>query len=203
MQVIVKKLVSTALPILLVKRYNILINLGVVTFQRGMDMEKTKVLFVCMGNICRSPTAEGVFAKLLKEQNLEEYFFIDSAGTHAYHVGEPPDLRAQHAALERNVELDHLRARKVIMGDFEDFDFLLAMDEDNYVALMDACPEEYKDKISYFLDYAPHLDIREVPDPYYGGKYGFERVLDLIEAASVGFLSMLQKSGSINAKAGQ
>jgi protein-tyrosine phosphatase len=162
-------------------------------------MEKIKVLFVCMGNICRSPTAEGVFTKLLKEQNLDEYFVIDSAGTHAYHVGEAPDLRAQHAALEREIQLNHLRARKVVMGDFEDFDFLLAMDDDNYVALMDACPDEYKDKISYFLDYAPHLDTREVPDPYYGGKYGFERVLDLAEEASAGFLSILRKTGSINA----
>jgi len=196
-------LISLALPILLFKRYNTFIYLGVVIFQAGMGMEKIKVLFVCMGNICRSPTAEGVFAKLLKEQNLEEYFVIDSAGTHAYHVGEPPDLRAQHAALERDIELTHLRARKVIMGDFEDFDFLLAMDDDNYVALMDACPEEYKDKISYFLDYAPHLDIREVPDPYYGGKYGFERVLDLAEAASVGFLSMLKKTGGMNEKINQ
>lgn len=196
-------MISLALPILLFKRYNTFIDLGVVIFQAGMDMEKIKVLFVCMGNICRSPTAEGVFAKLLKEQNLEEYFVIDSAGTHAYHVGEPPDLRAQHAALERDIELTHLRARKVIMGDFEDFDFLLAMDDDNYVALMDACPEEYKDKISYFLDYAPHLDIREVPDPYYGGKYGFERVLDLAEAASVGFLSMLKKTGGMNEKINQ
>jgi len=187
----------------LIKRYNISIHLGLVIFQAGMDMEKIKVLFVCMGNICRSPTAEGVFAKLLKEQNLEEYFVIDSAGTHAYHVGEPPDLRAQHAALERNIELAHLRARKVIMGDFEDFDFLLAMDDDNYAALMDACPEEYKDKISYFLDHAPHLDIREVPDPYYGGKYGFERVLDLAEAASAGFLSMLKKTGGMNEKINQ
>ena len=85
-------------------------------------MEKIKVLFVCMGNICRSPTAEGVFAKLLKERALEEYFDIDSAGTHAYHVGEQPDLRSQQAALERNVKLSHLRARKVIMGDFADFD---------------------------------------------------------------------------------
>ena len=156
-----------------------------------------------MGNICRSPTAEGVFAKLLKEQDLEEYFVIDSAGTHAYHIGEAPDLRSQHAALERDIELAHLRARKVIMGDFEDFDFLLAMDDDNYQTLMDACPEEYKDKISYFLDYAPHLDTREVPDPYFGGKYGFERVLDLAEEASVGFLSMLQKTGRINDKVSQ
>ena len=166
-------------------------------------MEKIKVLFVCMGNICRSPTAEGVFAKLIKEQDLEAYFVIDSAGTHAYHIGEPPDLRAQHAALERDVEINHLRARKVIMADFEDFDFLLAMDDDNYAVLMEASPEEYKDKISYFLDYAPHLKTREVPDPYYGGKYGFERVLDLIEAASEGFLSNLQKAGRISGQVSQ
>ncbi|MEI7993954.1 MAG: low molecular weight protein-tyrosine-phosphatase [Methylococcaceae bacterium] len=166
-------------------------------------MEKIKVLFVCMGNICRSPTAEGVFAKLIKEQDLEEYFVIDSAGTHAYHIGEPPDLRAQHAALERDVELNNLRARKVIMADFEDFDFLLAMDGDNYAVLMEASPEEYKDKISYFLDYAPHLKTREVPDPYYGGKYGFERVLDLIEVASEGFLSNLQKAGRISGQVSQ
>ena len=168
-----------------------------------MNMEKIKVLFVCMGNICRSPTAEGVFAKLIKEQDLEEYFVIDSAGTHAYHIGEPPDLRAQHAALERDVELNNLRARKVIMADFEDFDFLLAMDGDNYAVLMEASPEEYKDKISYFLDYAPHLKTREVPDPYYGGKYGFERVLDLIEVASEGFLSNLQKAGRISGQVSQ
>jgi protein-tyrosine phosphatase len=160
-----------------------------------MNMEKIKVLFVCMGNICRSPTAEGVFAKLIKEQDLEEYF--------AYHIGEPPDLRAQHAALERDVEINHLRARKVIMADFEDFDYLLAMDDDNYAVLMEASPKEHKDKINYFLDYAPHLKTREVPDPYYGGKYGFERVLDLIEAASEGFLSKLQKAGRISGQVSQ
>ena len=168
-----------------------------------MVMEKIKVLFVCMGNICRSPTAEGVFAKLIKEQELEEYFVIDSAGTHAHHVGEPPDLRAQQAALERDIELAHLRARKVVMGDFEDFDYLLAMDDENYALLMNACPEEYKDKISYFLDYAPELDVREVPDPYFGGKYGFERVLDMVETASAGFLLMLRETGSINERINQ
>jgi len=160
-------------------------------------MEKIKVLFVCMGNICRSPTAEGVFAKLLKERDLEASFTIDSAGTHAYHIGEAPDLRAQKAALDRGVELTHLRARKVIMGDFEDFDFLLAMDDDNFAALSNACPDQYKNKIKYFLDYAPQLGTRIVPDPYYGGKYGFERVLDLIEEASAGFLNALQKTGAI------
>lgn len=144
-----------------------------------------------MGNICRSPTAEGVFAKLLKDRRLEERFIIDSAGTHAYHVGEQPDLRSQEAALERDVHLEHLRARKVIMGDFEDFDYLLAMDDDNYHTLMNACPELYRYKIKYFLDYAPHLSVREVPDPYYGGRFGFEKVLDLIEVASEGLLNTL------------
>jgi len=158
-------------------------------------MEKIKVLFVCMGNICRSPTAEGVFAKLIAERGLTHFFSIDSAGTHAYHVGEAPDLRAQRAARERGVELAGIRARKVVFGDFEDFDFLLAMDNDNYGALMAACPDEHKKKIRYFLDFAPHLDVLEVPDPYYGGSYGFERVLDLVEAASEGFLQHLHEAG--------
>lgn len=147
-----------------------------------------------MGNICRSPTAEGVFAKLIQEKNLEHQFAIDSAGTHAYHIGEAPDLRSQRAAAERNVQLSHLRARKVVMGDFEDFDFLLAMDDDNYATLINACPAEHKHKVQYFLDYAPQLKQREVPDPYYGGEYGFERVLDMIEAASEGFLTALQST---------
>jgi protein-tyrosine phosphatase len=157
-------------------------------------MKKTKVLFVCMGNICRSPTAEGVFAKLIQEKNLEHQFAIDSAGTHAYHIGEQPDLRSQKAAAERNVKLSHLRARKVVMGDFEDFDFLLAMDDENYATLINACPAAHKHKVQYFLDYAPQLNQREVPDPYYGGEYGFERVLDMIEAASEGLLTALQSS---------
>jgi protein-tyrosine phosphatase len=160
-------------------------------------MKKIKVLFVCMGNICRSPTAEGVFTKLIKEQNLDKHFAIDSAGTHAYHIGKGPDLRSQKAALERGVELAHLRARKVDQEDFEAFDFLLAMDEENYSLLIEACPDEYKHKVNYFLDYAPHLNERIVPDPYYGGPYGFERVLDMVEEASAGFLKSLQETGHI------
>lgn len=156
-----------------------------------------KVLFVCMGNICRSPSAEGVFSALLKQQDIERQFDIDSAGTHAYHIGEAPDLRAQKAANDRGVQLSHIKARKVVFGDFEDFDYLLAMDDDNYQILMQASPDQYKDKIKYFLEYAPHLDAREVPDPYYGGKYGFERVLDMVEEASVGFLNSLKQSGEI------
>ncbi len=150
-----------------------------------------------MGNICRSPTAEGVFTKLVKDQQLDAHFAIDSAGTHAYHIGNEPDLRSQAAALERGVDLSSLRARKVINGDFEDFDYLLAMDDENYSILINACPEQYKTKVKYFLDYAPYLNERQVPDPYYGGQYGFERVLDMIEEASAGFLQTLQESGSI------
>jgi protein-tyrosine phosphatase len=163
------------------------------------QQEKVKVLFVCMGNICRSPTAEGVFSKIVADQGkaLLDKFVIDSAGTHAYHTNEAPDLRAQSAAQERGVKLSHIRARKVVMGDFEDFDYLLAMDQDNYSTLIQACPEPFRQKIKYFLDYAPHFDTREVPDPYYGGAYGFERVLDLVEEAAEGFLNELQKAGEI------
>jgi protein-tyrosine phosphatase len=160
-------------------------------------MKKIKVLFVCMGNICRSPTAEGVFTKLIGEKRLASQFSVDSAGTHAYHVGNPPDARAQQAALKRGVELRHLRARKIHSSDFEHFDYLLVMDDENYSILSQDCPDEHKDKLKYFLDYAPHLGVREVPDPYYGEKLGFERVLDMVEDASLGFLETLQKAGKI------
>ncbi len=160
-------------------------------------MEKIRVLFVCMGNICRSPTAEGVFQKILQSEQLDHQFDIDSAGTHAYHVGDAPDLRAQKAAKDRGVDLAKLRARKVIVGDYHDFDYLLVMDEDNHQLVMEFCPDEHKHKIKYFLEYAPHLNTLEVPDPYYGGKYGFERVLDMVEDASTGFLSSLKQSGQL------
>lgn len=164
-------------------------------------MEKIKVLFVCMGNICRSPTAEGVFTRLVHERNLAHHFVIDSAGTHAYHVGNPPDLRSQKAALERGIDLAHLRARKFIMDDFEHFDYVLAMDDENYSILINACPQEHQDKIQYFLEFAPHLGTREVPDPYYGGEYGFERVLDMVEEAAKGLLTALEKTGKVKSTA--
>ncbi len=160
-------------------------------------MRKIKILFVCMGNICRSPTAEGVFSALVAKKNMTEQFEIDSAGTHAYHVGEAPDLRAQKAARERGVELKHLRARKFVYGDFEDFDLILVMDDENYQIVDEACPSEHKHKIRHFLGYAPHLNTREVPDPYYGGSFGFERVLDLVEEASEGLLTALQQTGAL------
>jgi len=142
-----------------------------------------------MGNICRSPTAEGVFRKMVEEKQLQHLFEIDSAGTHAYHIKEAPDLRAQKAAQERGVDLSTIRARKVVYGDFEDFDHILAMDSENHAILTEACPEEHQHKIHYFMDFAPHVGEREVPDPYYGGKYGFERVLNMVEEASTGFIN--------------
>jgi protein-tyrosine phosphatase len=160
-------------------------------------MEKIKVLFVCMGNICRSPTAEGVFTKLVNDKKLNSLFKIDSAGTHAYHVGNPPDYRAQQAALRRGVDLQHLRARKLHSSDFEYFDHVLVMDHENYAIVMGDCPAEHKEKVKFLLDYAPHLGEKEVPDPYYGEKLGFERVLDMVEDASLGFLEDLQKAGKL------
>jgi protein-tyrosine phosphatase len=160
-------------------------------------MENIKVLFVCMGNICRSPTAEGVFRQLLERKGLSDLFHVDSAGTHAYHVCAAPDARAQKAARERGIDISGLRARQVNMADFEEFDHILVMDQHNYEVIMANCPRIYCYKVKYFLDFAPHLKIREVPDPYYGGVLGFEQVLDLIEEASRGFLRTLNKKGKL------
>ena len=150
-------------------------------------MSQIKVLFVCMGNICRSPTAEGVFNKLLDDKGTANRFLVDSAGTHAYHVGESPDNRAQQTADKRGVKLSNIRARKVSFSDFEQFDYILAMDTDNYQILLDASPDEYHHKIKLFLDFAPEHEENNVPDPYFGGQNGFEHVFDLVEDASQGF----------------
>lgn len=153
---------------------------------------KLSVLFVCMGNICRSPTAEGVFRKNLADAGLADIVHADSAGTHAYHVGEGPDRRARAAAERRGYSLEGIRARRVTEMDFEGFDFILAMDEDNLFALRDAADEPHHAKISLFLDFAEASELREVPDPYYGGTAGFERVLDLVEDASKGLLEVVR-----------
>jgi len=151
------------------------------------------VLFVCLGNICRSPTAEGIFTKLVQDEGLGKQIRIDSAGTHAYHVGNPPDARAQAAARKRGVELADLRARKVLAEDFEVFDYVLAMDLNNYEDLSEICPPGQEEKLSLFLEFAPDADVREVPDPYYGGATGFERVLDLVEQAARGLLDDIRR----------
>src|SRR5512136_3074757 len=120
-------------------------------------MKKLSVLFVCMGNICRSPTAEGVFRSLVREQGVEHRFEVDSAGTHAYHVGNPPDERAQKAALARGVDLGDLRARQVTHADFQAFDHILVMDRQNYDTLMFVCPKAHSHKVKLFLEYATGL----------------------------------------------
>lgn len=154
--------------------------------------EKVGILFVCMGNICRSPTAEGVFRHYVEEAGLADLFEIDSAGTHAYHVGEPPDKRAQLAAARRGFSLADIRARRVAAEDFERFHHIIAMDEDNLVLLHEQAAAEQRTKIRLFLEYASGPET-EVPDPYYGGATGFERVLDLVEDASRGLLEALRK----------
>jgi protein-tyrosine phosphatase len=153
-----------------------------------------RVLFVCMGNICRSPTAEGVFRKLLAEQAPELDVQIDSAGTHGYHAGAPPDPRACRAAERRGVDLRQLRARRVTAEDFEHFELVLAMDEQNREFLLELCPAEYHSRVRLLLEFAPHLERREVPDPYYGGSTGFEHVLDLVEQSAAGLLDHLRRT---------
>lgn len=154
-----------------------------------------RVLFVCMGNICRSPTAEGVFKHLVAAEGLAERIGSDSAGTHDYHIGAPPDARSQTAAAQRGYDLSTLRARQVTVQDFADFDYVLAMDEANRAALRRLCPTQYRDRVKLFLEFAPDSGRREVPDPYYGGRQGFEEVLDLVENASRGLLQQIRASG--------
>lgn len=154
--------------------------------------KKFSVLFVCMGNICRSPTAEGVFRKLVSDANLDEHIHADSAGTHAYHSGEPPDRRAQAAAERRGVSLADISARRLAEEDFERFDYILAMDEDNLQLILEAKGDEHATDVRLFLEFAEGALLTEVPDPYYGGTAGFEKVLDLVEHASRGLLETLQ-----------
>ncbi len=155
-------------------------------------MNKIRVLMVCMGNICRSPTAHGVFETMVKEAGLADRIEVDSAGTHAYHVGNPPDRRAQETALRRGFDLSAQRARRAVSEDFEIFDYVLAMDQDNYHGLCAICPRGKEDRLHLFMDFATEFSSREIPDPYYGGDDGFEKVFDMVEAASRGLLLEIQ-----------
>jgi protein-tyrosine phosphatase len=164
----------------------------------GKKMSKQKpenfeyaVLFVCMGNICRSPTAEGVFRKHVADAGLHERIFVDSAGTHAYHVGEPADQRAVATAARRGYSLAGIRARPVTVDDFERFNLVLAMDSSNHARLLEQAGTEHRQKVRLMLDYG-ETGAREVPDPYYGGTAGFEQVLDLVEEASRALLETLR-----------
>lgn len=151
-----------------------------------------KVVFICMGNICRSPTAEAVFRRVVELNGLGQVVQIDSAGTHDYHIGEAPDPRTQRAARERGYDMSKLRGRQVCADDFYRFDYLLAMDEANLSILKRMRPKDATSHLGLFLEFAERHSEREVPDPYYGGADGFERVLDMVEDASGGLLRHLR-----------
>lgn len=157
------------------------------------ESRAVNVLFVCLGNICRSPTAEGVFRRLVESEGLAESVGVASAGTGDYHVGEKPDARARAAASRRGIDLSPIRARQATREDFERFDYVLAMDRRNFDALRRLCPPGREDRLALFLDFAPEIGLADVPDPYYGGRDGFEHVLDLVEAAARGLLDDIRK----------
>lgn len=141
------------------------------------------ILMVCTGNICRSPTADGLLRHALRQHGLADRVSVDSAGTHGYHVGEPPDERSIATARAYGVDLSVLRARRVTAGDFRDFDLILAMDTGHLAILRRLCPPEHRDKLRLYLEFAPHFG-REVPDPYYGGRKDFHAVYHMCEAAT-------------------
>lgn len=155
-------------------------------------MATVKVLFVCLGNICRSPMAEGMFRKLVGDAGYGEYIQIDSAGTHAYHVDEPPDARACAAVRQRGVDISGLRGRQASAGDFVRFDYILAMDRENYAHLETLAPPAHAHKLRLFLEYATRCAEKSVPDPYFGNASGFDRVLDMIEDAAAGLLTEIR-----------
>lgn len=154
-------------------------------------MAKHRILFVCLGNICRSPMAEGVFRRVIDEENVAHLFEIDSAGLGDWHVGQAPDSRAQAAARGRGMDISGQSARQIARGDFARFDLLLAMDGSNVEELVQLAPKSERHKIRRFLDFAPHVGTKDVPDPFFGGREGFDRALDLIEEAARGLLTDL------------
>lgn len=153
----------------------------------------TRVLFVCLGNICRSPTAHGVFQHCVDRAGLTDLVEVDSAGTAAYHVGNSPDPRSTAAAYERGYDLSPLRARQAVVEDFEQFDYILAMDHSNLSNLKRIKPDHFAGHLGLFLEFAAQFAEEEVPDPYYGGDEGFSHVLDLVEAASEGLLAQIRQ----------
>ena len=158
-----------------------------------------RVLFVCMGNICRSPTAHALFREAVTAAGLDDEFTTDSAGTHAYHIGNPPDARATATALERDIDMKDLRARQVCEADFGQFDYIVAMDRDNLSLLKASCPLAAQDRLSLMLDWAEGWGD-EVPDPYYGGDEGFVRVFAMLTEASRGLLAHSASSHGLNGR---
>jgi protein-tyrosine phosphatase len=156
------------------------------------EISSFRILLVCMGNICRSPLAHGVVRRRLAAESFAIPIELDSAGTHGYHAGSPPDERAQSAALRRGVDISDLRARSVAPSDFESFDLILAMDDENLELLRSSAAREHHHKLHLFMEYAAGDEGRIVPDPYYGGPIGFERVLDMVEEAAEGLVARLR-----------
>jgi len=154
----------------------------------------TKVLFVCLGNICRSPTADGIFRQLVAREKLEQKIIVDSAGTGDWHIGKAPDSRTVAAARQRGYDLSILRARQVNAQDFTEFDYVLAMDKSNLRDLQRIKPSTYTGHLGLFLEFGARGDYREVPDPYYGGHDGFQLVLDLVEDAAQGLLNHIRSN---------
>jgi protein-tyrosine phosphatase len=156
------------------------------------NKDKVSVLFVCMGNICRSPTAHGVFQALVDEQGLSDRILVDSAGTHSYHVGSPPDIRSQATAQSRGVDLTGLRARRFVSDDFLDFDFLLAMDQANLTDMSSLRPGNARAQLDLMLEFSEKFMQKEIPDPYFGND-GFDLVFDMISDASAGLLRHIRQ----------
>lgn len=156
-------------------------------------MKSAGVLFVCLGNICRSPTAEAVFRERLSRSSLSACVRVESAGTAAWHVGKPPDVRSQLAGARRGYDLSGLRARQVIAKDFHAFDYVFAMDRDNLVRLKAMRPQDGRAALALLLDLVPSFAGQDVPDPYYGGDAGFEHVLDLLEQAADALVARLEQ----------
>lgn len=161
-------------------------------------MKQYAVLFCCTGNICRSPTAEAVFRNKVVAAGVDDRIVIDSAGTHGYHVGAPPDYRAQNAAKARSYDLSNLRGRRIALQDFERFDLVVAMDYDNRAVLERLCPPSARHKLKQMMAYARHYTVSEVPDPYSGGPEGFETVLDMLEDATGGLLDEILSTQNLN-----
>ena len=161
-------------------------------------MKRVKVLFVCMGNICRSPTAHGVFQDIVNKAGLADQFCVESAGTIGYHVGEHPDPRATQMAASNNVNISRQVARKVACTDYHQQSFILAMDYDNLKKLKSECPEQYQGKLELLLKYHPDANLEEVPDPYYGGPGGFGNVYEMIELACQNLLQYIRETHSFD-----
>ena len=153
----------------------------------------TRVLFVCMGNICRSPMAEGVFRHLVRQAGLDDVVKVESAGTHAFHAGEAPDRRAQATAIRRGYDIADLRARQILELDFDRFDLILAMDWDNLSALQQLAPKKAHHKLQLLMRFATEHESATIPDPYYGAQQGFDQALDFIEDACAGLLEVARR----------